>query len=120
MDNKSWLHDFPAMEREDLVALRKYLDSAYREFSRNYGDLIETLFDPLLVFLVNFEKLLLQMPWPMVLAIIIIITFWAARSFKLTACVFVSFVLIGYFGMWDNTMRTLAITLVASCVAIVT
>ena len=50
MANSNWLTQFPAMERAELVALRKYLDGTYREFSRTYGDAIETFFDPLLHF----------------------------------------------------------------------
>ena len=50
------------MDRADLVAMRKALDGAYREFSRNYGDIIEGFFDPLLYFLVWFEKMLWLLP----------------------------------------------------------
>ena len=38
MADSNWLTQFPAMERAELVALRKYLDGTYREFSRTYGD----------------------------------------------------------------------------------
>jgi len=48
MASKAWWIEFPQMERESLVALRKALDGAYREFSRSYGELIETFFEPLL------------------------------------------------------------------------
>ena len=37
MASKAWWIEFPQMEREILVALRKTLDGAYREFSRSYG-----------------------------------------------------------------------------------
>ena len=59
MADSNWLMQFPAMERADLVGLRKSLDSTYREFTRNYGDMIESFFDPLLYFRVWFEKFLL-------------------------------------------------------------
>ena len=59
MADSNWLTQFPAMERAELVTLRKYLDGTYREFSRTYGEAIETFFDPLMYFLVWFEKLLL-------------------------------------------------------------
>ena len=58
MADSSWLSKFPQMDRSSLLEIRKTLDSAYREFSREYGDLIESFFDPLLTFLVGFEKLL--------------------------------------------------------------
>ena len=118
MANSNWLTQFPAMERAELVALRKYLDGTYREFSRTYGDAIETFFDPLLHFLVWFEKLLLLSPWPIVLAMLIGLSFAASRSWKLSLGVLAAFVLIGYFGMWADTMRTLAIITVATLLSI--
>ena len=118
MADSNWLTQFPAMERAELVALRKYLDGTYREFSRTYGDAIETVFDPLLHFLVWFEKLLLLSPWPIVLAMLIGLSFAASRSWKLSLGVLAAFVLIGYFGMWADTMRTLAIITVATLLSI--
>jgi len=115
---QSWVSKFPEMDRADLVALRKAMDGAYREFSRSYGDIIEALFDPLLTFLVWFEKLLLGTPWFVVLGVLVSLTYGATRSYKLTGGVLISFLLIGYFGMWDNTMRTLSIITVATLVSI--
>ena len=118
MADSNWLMQFPAMERADLVGLRKSLDSTYREFTRNYGDMIESFFDPLLYFLVWFEKFLLFAPWPIILAILIGLTYAASRSWKLSLGVFAAFLLIGYFGMWGDTMRTLAIITVATLLSI--
>jgi glycine betaine/proline transport system permease protein len=118
MANTNWLTEFPELDRPSLVAMRKFLDGAYRDFSRTYGDVIEQVFDPLLYFLVWFEKLLLSAPWPIVLIFLVCLTHVAARSVKLTVGVTVSFLLIGYFGMWDNTMRTLSIITVATLLSI--
>jgi len=118
MADKSWLVEFPQMARSDLVAIRKSLDGLYRDFSRAYGETIENLFDPLLYFLVWFEKLLLAAPWWSVLGVIIALTYAATRSVKLSGAVSVAFLLIGYFGMWDNTMRTMSIILVCTLLSI--
>ena len=118
MADSNWLTQFPAMERAELVTLRKYLDGTYREFSRTYGEAIEKFFDPLMYFLVWFEKLLLHSPWPIVLAVLIGLSFAASRSWKLSLGVLAAFVLIGYFGMWADTMRTLAIITVATLLSI--
>ena len=119
MADSSWLTTFPEMDRADLVAMRKALDGAYREFSRNYGDIIEGFFDPLLYFLVWFEKMLLAAPWTIVITALLGLTYAASRSTKLTAGITVAFLLIGYFGMWDDTMRTLSIITVATLLSIV-
>lgn len=118
MAAESWLTKFPEMERADLVAIRKGLDEAYRQFSRSYGDVIESIFDPLLYFLVWFEKLLLASPWWAIIIVIVALVFGASRSWKLSLGVVVSFLAIGYFGMWDNTMRTLSIITVCTMLSI--
>ncbi|MES9885757.1 MAG: hypothetical protein ABW140_03025, partial [Candidatus Sedimenticola sp. 6PFRAG1] len=118
MSKADWLTEFPQMDRGDLVAIRKYLDTAYRDFSRSYGDIIESIFDPLLSFLIWFEKLLLASPWWAVLLGLVALVFAASRSWKLSLSVIVAFLLIGYFGMWDNTMRTLSIITVSTLLSI--
>ena len=118
MADQSWLTQFPELDRADLVALRKALDGGYRTFSRTYGDAIESFFDPLLYFLVWFEKLLLATPWPIVVLVLASLTWGASRSIKLSLGVAAAFLTIGYFGMWDDTMRTLSIITVATLLSI--
>lgn len=119
MADSSWLYSFPEMDRSSLRTIRKTLDGAYKEFSREYGDLIESLFDPLLSFLIWFEKLLINTPWWIVLLATSGLVFAASRSLRLTAAAVVSMLLIGYFGMWEDTMRTLSIITVCTFIAIV-
>ncbi|PVZ70347.1 ABC transporter permease [Pelagibaculum spongiae] len=119
MSDKSWLTEFPQLDRGELRDIRKYLDSGYREFSREYGDSIEAFFDPLLQFLVWFEKLLLSTPWWLVIGVISALVWLASRSWKLCLGVVAALLLIGYFGMWENTMRTTSIILVCTSLAII-
>ncbi|MCW8334309.1 proline/glycine betaine ABC transporter permease [Vibrio sp. SCSIO 43135] len=118
MADSNWLTSFPEMDRSDLRSIRKTLDGAYRDFSREYGDLIESFFDPLLSFLVWFEKLLISTPWWLVLAICTGLVYVASRSWKLAVGCLVSLLLIGYFGMWEDTMRTLSIITVCTMLSI--
>ena len=118
MSDTSWLSKFPQLERGDLIAIRKTLDGAYREFSRNYGDTIESLFDPLLTFLIWFEKLLLNSPWFLTIGVILAIVYGASRSWKLCVGVLSSLLAIGILGMWDDTMRTLSIITVCTLLSI--
>ncbi|WP_219702307.1 ABC transporter permease [Marinomonas lutimaris] len=119
MADQSWLTEFPDMSRRELLGIRKTLDGAYRDFSRAYGDQIEAFFDPLLSFLVWFENLLLNTPWWLVLGVLAGLVYFMSRSWKLCVGVSVSLLAIGYFGMWDNTMRTLSIITVCTFLAIV-
>jgi len=118
MADANWLVKFPQLDREHLLAIRKALDGAYREFSRTYGDAIESIFDPLLSFLVWFEKLLLQSPWWIVVLAVAALAYGASRSIRLSIGVVIAFLLIGYFGMWDNTMRTMSIITVCTLLSI--
>jgi len=114
----SWLTEVPQLSREALLSIRQTLDSAYRDFSREYGEVIESFFDPLLSFLIWFEKLLIAAPWWLVIAVIVAITHLAARSWKLSLGVAISLFLIGFFGMWENTMSTLSIITVCTLLSI--
>jgi glycine betaine/proline transport system permease protein len=118
MADSSWLNKFPQMDRADLTSIKKSLDAAFREFSRSYGDLIESFFDPLLTFLIWFEKLLLHSPWWAVILGITALVYAASRSWKLSLSVVLAFLTIGYFGMWEDTMRTLSMITVCTLLSI--
>lgn len=118
MPQSNWLTEFPQLDREQLTTLRKTLDGAYRDFSRTYGDSIEGFFHPLQTLLIEFEKLLLATPWWLVLCVIALCAYIASRSFKLVIGVVCAFLLIGIFGMWEDTMRTMTIIIVATGLAV--
>ena len=110
----------PVMERIALLEMKKGIDLSFRQFSREYGDAIEAFFDPLLFFLVWLEKLLLNSPWPIIILAIAILAWFGSRSWKLVVGSAVAFMLIGYFGMWNDCMATVAIITVCTtlCIAV--
>jgi glycine betaine/proline transport system permease protein len=109
---------FPEMSKQGLRAFKKTIDSAYRGFSREYGDSIEAVFDPVLYFLVNLEKLLQNSPWVLVLLAFLILIYFGSRSITLTIGSFFAFLFIGYFGMWEDTMSTVSIIGVCTIISI--
>ena len=109
---------FPVMERVPLMELKKGIDLSFRLFSRKYGDAIENFFDPLLFFLVWLEKLLITTPWPIIILVICILAWFGARSWKLVVGSAIAFILIGYFGMWNDCMATVAIISVCTIICI--
>jgi glycine betaine/proline transport system permease protein len=115
-----WLDEFPTLGRQDLRDLKKAIDLSFREFSRAYGDGIETFFDPLLYFLVWLEKLLINTPWPIIIFVVAVLAWIGARSWIVVGGTIACFLVIGYFGMWEDTMATLAIISVATllCIAV--
>ncbi|SBS28192.1 Glycine betaine/L-proline transport system permease protein ProW [Marinomonas spartinae] len=116
--SSNWLTQFPDMSRRDLLTIRQTLDGAYRHFSREYGDAIEAAFHPLLKFLIWFDNLLIHTPWWIIIIAITSLVYAATRSWKLSLGVVISLLLIGYFGMWENTMRTLSIITVCTLISI--
>ena len=114
-----FLTKFPVMERVALLEMKKGIDLSFRLFSRKYGDAIESFFDPLLFFLVWLEKLLLSTPWPIIILVIAILAWFGSRSWKLVVGSSIAFILIGYFGMWNDCMATVAIISVCTIICIV-
>ena len=108
----------PVMEANALRGFKKAVDSSFRSFSREYGEGIENFFDPLLYFLVWLEKLLVNSPWPIVIAVFGLLAWIGSRSIKLVIGTVVCFLIIGYFGMWKNCMATVAIISVSTLVCI--
>ena len=56
MSDSSWLIEFPEMGKDSLREFKRAVDIGYRGFSRTYGEAIEGFFEPLLTFLVWFER----------------------------------------------------------------
>ncbi len=114
-----FLTEFPALGRRDLSTMKQAIDETFRGFSRAYGEALENFFSPLLHFLVWFEKLLLATPWPIILIIIGGLSWLGSRSWKVTVGAMAAFAVIGIFGMWEDTMATMAIISVATLLCIV-
>ena len=115
----SWLQEFPALGADQLSALRRAVDGSFRQFTRDHGDTLERMFDPLRDFLLISERLLTQSPWPVVMGGIVFIVWLASRSWKIATGTLITLALIGYFGMWDDTMKTISMIFVCTVVALV-
>lgn len=114
-----WVFEFPEIERSLLRESARAIDVSYKAFSRAWGDSIEAAFRPLLDFLLWFEALLLSTPWWIVLAVVTAIVWLASRSIAITVGTAIAMFAIGLFGMWEDTMRTLSITVVSTLLSIV-
>ena len=102
---------FPEMPNKQFREMKKGIDASYKDFAREWGDLIDAMFDPLLKMLVFFEKTLIATPWPIFMIVLVALTYWGSRSIKLCVGTVLAFVFIGYFRMWEETMSTIAIIL---------
>ena len=114
-----WLTEFPVMEKSALRALKKGIDGGFRAWTREHGDTVEAFFEPIKQMLIWSERFLLNTPWPIILAGIVAIAWFGSRSWRITLMTLITMLLIGYFDMWDNTMRTISIMVVSTFVSIV-
>ena len=114
-----WPNEFPAMNADALRQLKRFVDTEFRAFTRTFGSILESFFAPLGDFLLFCEQLLTRSPWPLVLGGILLVIWLASRSMKIVAGTLITMLLIGYFGMWNDTMRTLSMIFVSTLLAIV-
>ena len=114
-----WSNDFPAMNADALRQLKRFIDTEFRGFTRTFGSVLETFFAPLGDFLLFCEQLLTRSPWPLVLGAMLFVVWLASRSMKIVTGTLITMLLIGYFGMWQDTMRTLSMIFVSTLLAIV-
>jgi len=118
-EDMSWFQDFPQMDEDALRGLKQVIDEAFRTFTRSYGEGIEGFFAPLQKFLLLSERFMTQTPWPIIVLIILGIAWAASRSIKVVLGALVALLAIGYFGMWDDSMRTISMIFVCTVMSIV-
>ncbi len=118
MAGPEWLFEFPELPRQSLRALRKSIDEGYKAFSRAWGEAIEGFFDPLLQSMIWFERFLLDLPWWLVIAAVAGLAWLAGRKLTLVVGIVAAFVAIGVFGMWEDTMRTIAIIIFCTLISV--
>lgn len=114
-----WLYKFPHMDDHVLLTLKRTIDEGFRAFTRAYGDPIEEFFAPLQVFLVWVERLMTQTPWPIVIAAILIVAWVASRSWRIVLGCLLTLLAVGYFDMWEDTMRTVSMIFVCTLLSVV-
>jgi glycine betaine/proline transport system permease protein len=115
----NWLYEFPSLDTETLRALKLAIDAGFKDFTRTYGETIEGFFEPLQFFLIQSENFLTETPWPVIFALIIAIVWLASRSWRIVALAAATLLLIGFFDMWQDTMKTVSMTFVCTLVSIV-
>ena len=103
-----------------MMSSRKCVDLAFKDFTRQFGNNIESFFDPLLTFLIVIEKLLLATPWPIFLAVAGVLAWLGSRSIKVSAGVMFAFFAIGFLNMWDPMISTVTMISAATllCLAL--
>ncbi|MBO3760414.1 proline/glycine betaine ABC transporter permease [Ciceribacter sp. L1K23] len=110
---------FPAIDNDLMRVVRKSVDDSFKSFVRAYGNVIDAVTHPLQLFLNWLEALFVSTPWFIFLLVMVVIVYLASRNLKIVALTIVGMLLIGFVGLWEDTMITLAIVTVSTLLAIV-
>jgi glycine betaine/proline transport system permease protein len=103
----------------DMRAVRISIDDSFNWIVEHWGETLEQIFLPVVNLLTAIENFLLWLPWYVVLIVIVALGFAATRSWKVAAGLGVMTFLLGFFGLWEPGMRTIALMLTATLLAVV-
>ncbi len=112
------MSSFPALGPEQLTALQQGIDRGFRAFSERHGAAIEAAFAPLQTLLIGAEQALLAVPWWGVLLAVAALAWAASRRWTLALGSAAALALLGLFGLWEDTLKTLAMVAVATLLAV--
>ncbi len=110
---------FPAISDSYIRDARRVIDDGFKGLVREYGSVIDIVVQPLQWFLNYLERLFTTSPWILVLAIMLLVVYFGSRSIRITVGTAIGMVFIGVFGLWQDTMTTLAIVTVSTLIAII-
>jgi len=114
----SW-QEFPALSPETLRAIKKAIDHGFLNYSRSSGEMWEQFFFPLKQFLIASEHAFVGMPWPLMVGLLAALAWWSTRRSSVVIMAVLSLLAIGLFDMWEDTMKTFSMILVATVVCLV-
>jgi len=106
----------PALPR--VRDIQKWIDGGFKEFTREWGSAIEGVFSPFLKFLVWTEQIMVAAPWWLMMVVLLGISYGLTRRVGLTIGVAAALYAIGFFGMWDDAMRTLSFIFVCTLICV--
>ncbi|MDH3233663.1 MAG: proline/glycine betaine ABC transporter permease [Alphaproteobacteria bacterium] len=106
----------------ELINMRQVrisIDESFNWIVEHWGETLEQIFLPVVHLLTAIENFLLWLPWYVVVAIIAGAGFAATRSWKIAVGLGAMTFLLGFFGLWEPGMRTIALMLTATLLAVV-
>ncbi|WP_275783239.1 ABC transporter permease [Pararhizobium gei] len=110
---------FPSISDGAIRVVRKFIDDGFKAFVRAWGDVIDTLIQPLQWFLNTLEGIFTGSPWPIILIIMVAIVYYGSRDLKIVIGTVFSMMAIGVVGLWNDTMITLAMVTVCTLISVI-
>lgn len=111
-----------AAEFPELVNMRQVrisIDDSFNWIVQHWGATLEEIFLPVVNLLTAIENFLLWLPWYVVLVVITALGYAATRNWRVAAGLGVMTFLLGFFGLWEPGMRTIALMLTATLLAVI-
>ncbi len=109
--------EFP--ELLDMRAVRIGIDDSFNWVVEHWSETLEEIFLPIVHLLRAIEDFLLWMPWYVVVLAIAGLGLAATRSKWVALGLGVMMFLMGFFGLWEPGMKTIALMLTATFLAII-
>ncbi|WP_430464999.1 ABC transporter permease [Tabrizicola sp.] len=103
----------------DTRSFGRALDAGFNSIVANWGETLELIFMPVLRAIIGLERGLQTLPWWAIVALFGAVTWGAARRWQPVALVAVLLVLLGFLGVWNEAMATVALMLAATVLSIV-
>jgi glycine betaine/proline transport system permease protein len=101
------------------IPLEKWIDTAMDWVLTNMAGIFDAIGGVILKILVIIEQALLWLPWPVVL-LVIALAAWRSMGKMWHGALMAGLVfLIGVFGFWDDSMRTLAVVIASVAVSLI-
>lgn len=113
-----WLCTFPSLSADVLRGLRQQVDGSFREAVRAAAGPIDAVTAPLTRALGGFERFLTGAPWLLVMLAMLALVALASRSVRVTVASGAGLALIGWVGLWEDAMVTLAMVAIATMLAL--
>lgn len=101
------------------LSIRKPVNDFVQELVTNYGFVFKAISQVILKAVQFFEWILRGLPWWVIFALFLVLAWAACRRISMVAMVGVLLLVVGALGLWDQTMQTLALMLMATTLAVI-
>ena len=101
------------------ISIRGPINDFVQSLVVNYGFVFKAISQTILQVILFMEWILRGLPWWLVLLAFLVLAWFAARKISLVLMVGIMLLIVGALGLWDLTMQTLALMLIASLISII-
>jgi glycine betaine/proline transport system permease protein len=100
------------------LSIRGPINAFIESLVTNYGAVFKGISSVILKLVLFMEWILRGLPWWAVILIFMALAWWSSRKIVLTVVVGMLLMIVGALGLWDLTMQSLALMLIATLVSV--